>query len=411
MEKENNFFLPGKISVVLDLCPGSSGKGSLGSFITMQNVGKFQFVCNTFAPQASHTVIDRSNGSKEIVYKQFNSNAHRHHEFEKMYIGQGAIIDLKAFFKEIEITGIPHNKIGISPMTAIVQDIDRLYEEGKYEFNGTPAVEEHKGTYATGSTSSGVGCTRARRVLRDKNQLLAKDVPELAEFICDVPKEILGRLSKGQSGLLELAQGFPLSNGYGLFGTNTTSRNVTVSAGLDDMFLPVTVVGNVCLNTRTFPIRINSKKYIDIVSRKFLTWEEVKSGNYDFQEVDSYSGDWYSDQTELSWDDVRILCGADEDLTSLTTLTKLPRRVATFSKKNLEDAIIFNQTPHKIFISVNFANYVDWNMNERTDIVTDKFKDWLEENIYSVIKSSPEFANVEMRWIGTGKYTEDRFEI
>lgn len=464
---KEQFFIPGKISVILDSSSGSSGKGKIGSYVTKENVGNYHFVCNTFSTQASHFVFDK--GQPEFCYKQFNSCAHRHEEFEKMYIGHGSVITLKAFFDEVKKTGIPLSKIGLSPLIGICQDNDRLYEEGKVDLAGNPM--EHNGTISNGSTCSGVGAVRARRVLRDKNILLAKDVPELKDMICDVSGEILERLNRGQSGLLEVAQGFQLSNGYKFY-PNCTARNVTVAGALDDMFLPITVVGNVMLNLRTFPIRIASKKYvatgdvevelpIDIqapthaiqylthaacqqagidpamvekshainpmatstkvggirivmktkLTGKHLTHNEVKAGYIKFNEVSSYSGDGYDDQTEISWEEVEKGYGKviDDDI-KLTSLTKLMRRVFTYSQKNLEDSIIYNQTPHKIFLSLNFINWVDGAMEGTTtpDAVTTKAQAWIDDNIAPVMKK---FDNVILAYLGTGRYTEETIDM
>lgn len=398
-----DFFTPGKLSVILDSCAGSSGKGKIGSFVTKNSGGAYQFVCNTFAPQASHIVHDRDH--VEICYKQLNSCAHRHDEFEKMYIGQGASISLKALLAEIALTGLPKEKLGISGLTPIVQDMDRLYEEGKVGFDGKELAVHHDGTIKNGSTCSGVGVTKARRVMRDKNILLAKDVPELKDYICDVPGEILKRLADGQAGLLEIAQGFQLSNGLPEFYPYCTYRNVTVTAGLDDMMLPVTVVGNVMLNMRTLPIRIASKKYIEDVTGKHLTWDEVKSGNHKYKEVESFSGPGYEDQKELTWEQVKKDSGAEiPESAILTSLTKLPRRVFSFSKRNLADAIMHNQAPGMVYLSLNFVNWIDGDMEGATDKITDKVRTFIEENISPVIEDQP---NVVLRYLGTGKYTED----
>lgn len=467
---KEQFFIPGKISVILDSSSGSSGKGKIGSYITKENVGKYHFVCNTFSTQASHFVFDKN--YPEFCYKQFNSCAHRHEEFEKMYIGHGAVITLKALFEEIKKAGIPINKVGISPLCGICQDNDRLYEEGKVDLAGNPM--EHSGTISNGSTCSGVGAVRARRVLRDKNILLAKDVPELKDMICDVPREILDRLSRGQAGLLEVAQGFQLSNGYQFY-PNCTARNVTVVGALDDMFLPVTVVGNVMLNLRTFPIRIASKKYVatgnmtvklpndiqapshavaaltDIACRianvnpanveksivlapmnspttstndfcikvvmetnlkgKHLTHDEIKSGFYEFEEVDSYSGDGYDDQQEITWADVEKGYGKTiPDDIKLTSLTKLMRRVFTYSQKNLEESIIYNQTPYKVFLSLNFVNWIDGSIEGKTKTsdIKHPIDVWVLNNIQPVINK---FSNVKLVYLGTGRYTEDTIDL
>lgn len=404
----DSIFLPGKITVLLDASAGSSGKGALESFVTKSQVGNFQFVCNTFSPQASHWVMDRENDFS-ACYKQFNSCAHRHEEFEKMYIGQGGSINLKAFFEELEMTGIPPEKIGISPLTPIVQDIDRLYEEGKVEFSGRKNDKDLDGTIKTGSTCSGVGATRARRILRDKKILLARDVKELREFICDVPGEIMARARAGQSGLLVLAQGFQLSNGLPQFYPNVTSRNITVAAGFDDMMLPVRLVGNVLINLRTYPIRINSKKYIEKGTGKHLTWDEVKSNKFKYEVIESFSGEGYKDQIELDWETVESSAGTKiPEKIKLTSLTKLPRRVFTFSRKNLHDAILHNQVPGRIFLSLRFCDWVDGRILESDGEITPKLKVWIDTNIAPIVNK---FDNVKLKYLGLSQYTEDVITI
>ena len=51
-----------------------------------------------------------------------------------MYLAPGSIIELPAFFREMEENNVPHHKIGISPITAILQDIDGAFEKGQADF-------------------------------------------------------------------------------------------------------------------------------------------------------------------------------------------------------------------------------------------------------------------------------------
>lgn len=599
--KTNDFFIDGKLSVILDGGAGSSGKGKIGAYM-VKNSNNVNFVCNTFFPQASHTVVERGvNGKEEeYIYKQLNSCAHFHDSFEKMYIGHGSVIDVDALLKEIKMVGLPSHKLGISPVATILQDIDTEFEEGKMDLDGNVVDENHGGTIKFGSTCSGVGAARARRVLRRPNIKLARDIEELKPYICDVSMEIMDRLDKGLSGLLEIAQGFQLSYGLAQFYPYTTSRNCTIAAGFDDMMLPPHYLGNVCINFRTYPIRIHSKKYIstppttgidgkeqenigkisipagnasrpeiqeqinkakkqlensdtfpafifiggnrttnhlpkvleksfnDLYQRlnvgggldfvmegsdfnnwydstevqnmvnsiekaeneeilgktekvgmtehtvsyekngdkhyiqiplglvkeftafsrntiglapnamlseeqmmgwynmvmgknmetveakaveakyefvpRHLTWDEVQEGKIPHDVIESYSGDWYADQRELTWDELTQVSGSPSMILECTTLTKLPRRVATFSQLNLFESIRYNQTPHEVWISVNFANYVDWNMNGVTDNISEKLQEWCNKMIIPSIKN---YDNVSLKFLGTSKFTDD----
>ena len=107
-------------------------------------------------------------------------------------------------------------------------------------------------------------------------------------------------------------------------------------------------------------------------------------------------------------------CGPDVNspvlpIMEMTSVTKLPRRVFTFSKKNLHQAIKYNDTGHQIHVSVNFADYVDVGMagkrGGRSDLTT-KFKSWLVDNISSDLPK-----NALISFIGTGPLTDDTIYI
>src|SRR6185437_10334890 len=111
-------FTPGKLTFTLDGGAGSSGKGKLGSFLC-QNAENWQFACNTFMPQAAHWV--KLDDGRKLLYKSFNSCAYLADRYEKLFIGPGAAIQLEEFHREIDESRIPRKKIGISPLTAILQ--------------------------------------------------------------------------------------------------------------------------------------------------------------------------------------------------------------------------------------------------------------------------------------------------
>src|SRR5262245_50953113 len=73
-------FSPGKLTVALDGGAGSSGKGKLGSFLC-EHAGNWQFACNTFMPQAAHTV--KLDDDTELLYQTFNSCARMTDRYEK----------------------------------------------------------------------------------------------------------------------------------------------------------------------------------------------------------------------------------------------------------------------------------------------------------------------------------------
>ena len=258
VDDTNFVFEPGKLTILLDGGAGSSGKGKLGAFVT-EHANNWQFCCNGFSPQAGHWVKD--DDGKEYFYQTLNSCAYQPY-YEKMYLGPGAIIELPALFREIEENGIEAHRLGISPVCAILQDQDAAFERGEVDLDGNKLPTIGEGTMKHGSTCHGVGAALARRRLRRPDAKLARDIPELAQYMCDVPSEIMNRLDAGQAGFLEIAQGFQLSYLIPEMYPYCTSRNCTVAAGLDDMMLPPSYAGNVLINYRTFPNMISNYKYI-----------------------------------------------------------------------------------------------------------------------------------------------------
>lgn len=406
----NDIFKPGKLSVMLDGSAGSSGKGKLGAFIC-KHADNWQFACNTYMPQAGHTC--KEDDGKTYFYQTLNSCAYLNN-YEKLYIGPGGMIEVPSLFKEIEQSNVDLNKIGIHPLVSILQEKDAAFERGEVDLDGNKLSSLQDGTMKKGSTCHGCGAARARKILRRPDVLLAKDVPELKPFLCDTTQEIKNRLENGQAGLLEIAQGFQLSY-LSQFYPYCTSRNCTVAAALDDMMLPPIYAGNVIINMRSIPIRINNKKFLGD-NGKHLTWEEVeeyKTNNKPYKTYMGNSGPGYNDQYEITWEKVAELANVnfntfmnEQRSAIMTSVTKLPRRPFTFSKKSLDEAIFHNQTGHTIFIAVNFANYIDYSLCGRRGNInelTTKIQNWLNDNIMQ----STKIPDINMKFIGTGPLTDD----
>ena len=399
MRKTNFFFNPGKISVILDAGAGSSGKAKVGSYVA-ENADNWTFCINTFHPQSGHW--SKKEDGREFFYQTLNSCAYLD-SYEKMYISPASVIDLEAFFEEMEKNNIASHRIGISPVATILQDMDAKYEKGIVHLDGSPKPPD-SGTMRNGSTCKGVGAANARKLLRREDTIYAKDVPELKPFICDVPNEVVERLEKGEAGFGEIAQGFQLSLNHSKFAPFTTSRNVMVSQFLSDCFLPPKFGGQVLLNFRTFPIRINSNKYIGEDGRH-LTHEEVVSG-VPHKVYKGDSGPGYDDQKELTWEELTEISGSPDPIIEMTSVTRLARRPFTFSKQNLEEALRFNDCDLGVWLSLNFADYVDPSMAGRrgtTEVITPKMQQWLEENFGEHLS--------KLKFIGTGPLTEDTIQL
>jgi hypothetical protein len=221
----------------------------------------------------------------------------------------------------------------------------------------------------------------------------------------------MSRLNGGQSGLGEIAQGFQLSL-MSQFFPKTTSRNCSVAAFLDDAMLPPSVLGPVVMNYRTYPIRVNNNKYLRKTDGKILTWNEFNTTpEQDREIIRGDSGGCYPDQVEATWDDISKIAG--ETIFECTSLTKLPRRVFSFSKINLIESLRFNNTGDDVYISVNFMNYVDSAVKgKRTkeEVLTPKVIAWLKENVLddTVLKACAlNSVRLNGLFIGTWKTIDD----
>ena len=390
-------FIPGTLTFVLDASFGSSGKGKLSAFLT-KNHEEVSFLVTTNSANASHTVVD---GDKKVVFKALPSGSFYHERLEKVFISPGASFKIEDLLNEIELTGIPKTKVMIHPLASIITDLDSSFERGEADLDGRFLAESHSGTINTGSTCSGSGAALAKKVLR-RNPSLACHHQEIADMIGVTEIAIMDLLGKGKSGLFEIGQGFPLSLNHHRFAPHTTSRNVTVSAALNDAMLPPVCAGPVILNFRTFPIRINSKKFI-APDGSHLTWDDVKAGK-PHRVRQSYSGNWYPDQVETDWETVESKSGGViDDSIKNTTLTKLPRRIATFSRQNMLEAILYNATRYGTFLSINFMNHVSnavTGLRNAGGVLGDeKVGAWVSDNIGDLSNA--------VAFYGTGQATDD----
>jgi hypothetical protein len=432
--KNNKFLKKGYLNLLLDGSFGSSGKGKFADLLV--ETEQVDYLVTSNSANASHTVVK---GGVEYIFKVLPSGVLNHESLSHVFITSGASFSIDDLFAEIDMVGIPKEKIFISPRAGIIEQIDKDYEAGLCDLNGVYTDLKHAGTIATGTTASGSGSVLAKKTIRNKTLVTAGMVSRISGFIANVDEIILQLNILGKTGLFEIGQGYPLSNNHTKFAPFTTSRNVTVAQALSDAFLPVHMAGNVIVNFRTFPIRIHDKKYVALEDAEFVKEHSDivgivhhpyhKTKNEDGQEIiyikkgsqlswdekdhvmheviNSYSGDFYDDSKEITWDDVSKEC--DTKVFECTTLTKLPRRVATFSKDNLIDAIIHNETEHETFVFMNFVNYVDGDLNgyigeyDHMIASSSKIKSWILENLEKPLYQYQGFrSKVQIGLFGTG---------
>lgn len=310
--------------LVIDLQFGSTGKGLLCGYLAEQN--RYDTVVAAWGPNAGHTYINGE--GKRCIVTMLPVGAH-FPWCKSVLIGPGAVVNLDALRAECDHA---YDVFGATFELYIHPAAVRL--EPRH------SQAEREGSNITiGSTMKGMGAAVIEKIQRDATRppLMRDAVFDFDDFPCDVhvSEDLYDfKLDQACSVLIEGAQGYSLGIHRSRFWPYTTSREVTVAQVLSDCAIPwkdarqVRVIGT----ARTFPIRV--------ANRFNEAGEQVGT-----------SGPVYPDQRELQWEELGIE-------PELTTVTKLPRRIFTFSLEQMRQAVRANGVH---FIFLNFANYATEN--------------------------------------------------
>lgn len=394
----------GKFNVVIDGLWGSSGKGKVSTWLA----DRFSTtrVSSSNFPNAGHTAAF-ADGTK-FVAKAIPTSAilkKTHGLGMDCYLSPGSGFGWKQLVKEWVESGKP--KLHIHDRASIVTE-----DHAKREREGTDS------TVHIASTMQGSAAAIVDKVLRRADCELAGSVSlsQTVHYLYNTDPavcDLLGRengelvqefldsvsvvradefrslvqhqvLDQGHTWLHEGSQGFSLSIDHGSHYPYCTSRNCTVQQALDHMAIPAQSLGDVYVNLRTYPIRVGN--VVD------------ENGNQK-----GYSGDFYPDCKEMTWEQVAAESGMPpEEAQKLaererTTVTKRIRRVCNFSFVGLKDAVRTNGATK---LCVNFIQYVDW---------TDAGKKGGREAFETLSRKSRDFiarveeaANVPVVMVGTG---------
>lgn len=339
-----------QIHMIIDLQYGSTGKGLLAGYLAMKL--KPDTVCTAWAANAGHTFID-ANGRKFVHTMLANGVVSPN--LRRVMIGAGSIIDPDSLQREYEECRdlLQLVKIAIHPHAAIISQQHRDFESG-------PMTK-------IGSTKKGVGEAAIQRIRRDpENMNVAKSSshPFIQQHVVSAEK-YQSLLDEASVIVVEGAQGYSLSMYHGQY-PYTTSRDVTTAQLLADCCIPhnfgaLTVYGTI----RTYPIRV-ANRYDD-------------QGN-----MVGYSGPCYDDQEEISWDKLGIK-------PELTTVTKLPRRIFTFSRIQYQEAVRMCGVD---VVFLNFANYLS---NKHV--------------VYSFVDTLQRIAPAKVKFVGIGPAVDDIIDL
>jgi len=345
------------VDLVCDLQFGSTGKGLLCGYLAEKY--EPDTVISAWMPNAGHTYIN--DAGRTFVHTML-PNGVVSPKLEKVMLGPGSVINLPALLAEVEactdlLDGVA---IFIHHAAAIVQDRHREAEAG-------PMTK-------IGSTKKGCGAAIAEKIGRNPdgnitayNHRHAIDIMfaglPCEVYVVDNQAEWLYLFQTARRVLVEGAQGYSLGINSGFY-PYTTSRECTPAQIMTDCGLPAYIPMNRYGCARTYPIRVANR------------YDE--EGNQI-----GWSGPHYYDQKEITWEQLG-------QKTEVTTVTKLPRRVFTFSHNQLRESIQMTGVDH---VFLNFVNYLT------------------DDDTLPAIKNTVEEAGASLSYLGYGPAVHDVKEV
>jgi adenylosuccinate synthase len=214
---------------------GDEGKGKIVAHIAYKDKPVI-ISRGGVGPNAGHTVQvgDHEYGVRMVpsgfVYKE-----------ARLCIGSGVLVDPRILKQEVEMLNVK-GRVFVDKRCGIITEDHIIRDKGSAHLSKK-----------IGSTGSGCGPANSDRVMRLSPQ--AKDIPELAEYMLDVPKAIDDELKQGNTVLLEGTQGFGISLYYGTY-PFVTSKDTSASQIAADNGVGPTKIDDVIVVFKAYPTRV-----------------------------------------------------------------------------------------------------------------------------------------------------------
>lgn len=357
-----------KATLICDGQFGSTGKGLIAGYLAEKD--KPDTVITAWSPNAGHTYVN-SNGRKFVHCMLANGIVSP--KLKKVMFGPGTQLNVDTLIKEID------NASDVLRGKTFVFHRNMAVVQQRH-------IEEEAGPMTKiGSTKKGCGAAIIEKIRRNPDNRIT--IGQLKDNSDELFNKLSDCLSKnniaayfvnnlewlkfiGDSELIQIegAQGFSLGINSGFY-PYCTSRECTPAQILVDCQVPPYFVRRIVGSLRTFPIRV--------ANRYNEKGEQV-----------GWSGPCYPDQTETTFDDL----GIEQEL---TTVTKLPRRIFTFSEQQTTEFLV-QCGPSEIFL--NFCNYLE-NGEELVNMIN------MIENI-----AKNNGLSTKVRYLGFGATKDDVLE-
>lgn len=307
--------LPGRdrrlVDVIVGGQYGSEGKGNIAYYLAPE----YDLLARVGGPNAGHKVPTTPPYTHRLLPSGTRANPGA-----RLLIGPGATLDTAVLLKEISECGVGPGRLSVDPQAMIIEAAD---------------IEAERSLVSgIGSTGKGGGAAAARRITgrhdADPPVRLARDAPELADYIRPAAEVLDEAYRSGHRILLEGTQGTGLSVFHGAY-PHVTSRDTTTSGCLAEAGIAWNRVRSVIMICRTYPIRVmNPAEGTSGPMKQELDWDEI---------------------ARRSGIPAADLAGAERGSVSGTQ-----RRVAEFDWQLLRSAAELNGATE---IALTFADYLD----------------------------------------------------
>jgi adenylosuccinate synthase len=238
---------------------GDEGKGKIIAYLANKE-NPFIAVRGGVGPNAGHTF---SHGGKTYKVRMLPSAALN--PTAQLLIGAGVLINPEILFNEIKMFDA-FNRILIDAQSGIIE---------KTHIEKDTCIMHLKNKIGTTGTGTGpANADRAFRVLK-----VARDIPELTQYVADVSNDVNDALDKNKSVLVEGTQGTFLSLYHGGY-PYVTSKDVTASAICSDVGIGPKKVDDVLVVFKSYVTRVGEgplKDEITSEDAKARGWSEYGS--------------------------------------------------------------------------------------------------------------------------------------
>lgn len=341
--------------MLIDLQYGSTGKGLVASYLSYKSAKEvpYDIVVSANMPNAGHTAYDMD-GSK-FVHKVLPSGIF--HKPASIMVGPGAVFSIEQLEKEV-IRLLDHGHLSFGKQRIYV------HAQATVLNKRMKLREEQSAVTKIASTAQGSMVAQIAKMARNPDDIhtASRHVNDLRHLEVKVlpHRDWLTLVTRSRRILAEGAQGYSLGINQDFY-PYCTSRDCGPARFLSDMAIPWVKLDKVIGVLRTYPIRV---------------------GNTD----KGSSGPCYDDQREIAWKDIGVR-------PEITTVTGRERRVFTFSRTQLREALAETGATE---LFVNFFNYLHPSH---------------EDEFMQMVKNEADDFGATIKYVGNGPTPQEVTEL